>query len=175
MLSNCNVKIYLLLLLSLFAVQTASAQFYKQNGSLARIVKRGIVREQSTLSVDSQKKKGNKKKRPKSSNRAKNQAKKESVKVAKESKGRIEYTGRKYRLGERIIMRGDSGNDVKSLANILVEKLYLDEKDIVYTADGGVLYEGEIVRALRLFQQVSGMHGDGIVGKTTLKALRRRE
>ena len=38
-----------------------------------------------------------------------------------------------------------------------------------------VLYEGEIVRALRLFQQVSGMHGDGIVGKTTLKALRRRK
>ena len=175
MLSNCNVKIYILLLLSLFVAQTASAQFYKQNGSLARIVKRGIVREQSTLSVDSQKKKENKKKRPKSSNRAKNQAKKEALKVAKESKGRIEYTGRKYRLGERIIMRGDSGNDVKSLANILVEKLYLDEKDIIYTADGGVLYEGEIVRALRLFQQVSGMHGDGIVGKTTLKALRRRE
>ena len=78
-------------------------------------------------------------------------------------------------MGERIIMRGDSGNDVKSVARILVRKLFLDEKEIIYTADGGVLYDGEIVRAVRLFQKVQGMYDDGMVGATTLKALRRRD
>ena len=165
----------------LVAAQNASAHFYRQKDSVARIVKQAVLHRRPALSVDNNADKAPsgkaaKKKQPKKSARKqpKSKAVKDSAKVAGR-KGRIEYTGRRYRLGERIIMRGDSGNDVKSLANILVKKLFLDEKSIMYTADGGVLYEGEIVRAVKLFQKVQGMFDDGIVGETTLKALRRRK
>lgn len=160
----------------LVAVQNASAQFYRQKDSVARIVKQTILHRRPALSVNNHTDKAAKKKQPKKSARKqpKSKAVKDSAKVAGR-KGRIEYTGRRYRLGERIIMRGDSGNDVKSLANILVKKLFLDEKSIIYTADGGVLYEGEIVRAVRLFQKVQGIFDNGVVGETTLKALRRRK
>lgn len=164
------------MLLLLVAVQNASAQFYRQKDSVARIVKQTILHRRPALSVNNHTDKAAKKKQPKKSARKqpKSKAVKDSAKVAGR-KGRIEYTGRRYRLGERIIMRGDSGNDVKSLANILVKKLFLDEKSIIYTADGGVLYEGEIVRAVRLFQKVQGIFDNGVVGETTLKALRRRK
>ena len=165
----------------LVAAQNASAQFYRQKDSVARIVKQTLLHRRPALSVNNNADKASggkaaKKKQPKKSARKqpKSKAVKDSAKVAGR-KGKIEYTGRRYRLGERIIMRGDSGNDVKSLANILVKKLFLDEKSIIYTADGGVLYEGEIVRAVKLFQKVQGMFDDGIVGETTLKALRRRK
>ena len=59
--------------------------------------------------------------------------------------------------GDRIRLQGRGCT--KSL-----KKLFLEEKDIIHTADGGVLYDGEIVRAIKLFQKVSGIYDDGIVG-----------
>ena len=180
MLSKC-AKILFVLLLLLVAVQSASAQFYRQKDSVARIVKQTILHKRLALSVNNHtdkaaSNKAAKKKHSKKSARKqpKSKAVKDSSKIAGR-KGKIEYTGRRYRLGERIIMRGDSGSDVKSLAKILVKKLFLDENSIIYTADGGVLYEGEIVRAVKLFQKVQGIFDNGVVGETTLKALRRRK
>ena len=86
----------------------------------------------------------------------------------------LQYTPRQYMLGERVIMRGDSGRDVRSLANILVKKLYMDEADVIYTSGGGVLYDGELVKAVIRFQRLNGFHEDGIVGKELIKALRKR-
>ena len=165
-------------MLLLLAAQRVDAQFYKQNDSIARIIIRGVVPKQLTQTVELQanKKTVNKRSKSKSTKDTKTVKKRNKKAVAKPAKKKsaIVYTGRKYRLGERIIMRGDSGNDVKALATILVNKLFLEEKDIIYTADGGVLYDGEIVRAVRLFQKVSDIYDDGIVAKPTLKALRRR-
>lgn len=86
----------------------------------------------------------------------------------------LQYRPREYMLGERVIMRGDSGRDVRSVANILVKKLYMDERDLVYTANGGVLYDGELVKAVVRFQRLNGFHEDGIVGHELIKALRKR-
>ena len=86
----------------------------------------------------------------------------------------LQYSPRQYMLGERVIMRGDSGRDVRSLANILIKKLYMDEAGVVYTSGGGVLYEGELVKAVIRFQRLNGFHEDGIVGKELIKALRKR-
>lgn len=80
-----------------------------------------------------------------------------------------------YRLGDRIIMRGDSGKDVRSVAKILVKKLYIGEDSIIYTKDGGVLYDGDLVRAVKHFQEFNGMYPDGIIGSEVVKALRRRK
>lgn len=85
----------------------------------------------------------------------------------------VVYAEKKIYLGDRIIMRGDSGADVKKLAEIMVKNLFIDEKDVPYTKSGAVLYDGELVRAVRLFQRSSGLYGDGIVGETTIKELRK--
>jgi murein L,D-transpeptidase YcbB/YkuD len=80
-----------------------------------------------------------------------------------------------YYLGERVIMKGDSGRDVRAMARILINKLYIDEASLVYTAGDGVLYDGDLVRAVKHFQEFNGMYPDGIVGKETIKALRKRK
>ena len=104
-------------------------------------------------------------------------AKKQSKPVsAKEQKvDSLKYVVKTYRLGERIIMPGDSGRDVRSVAKILVNKIYIDESELIYTKDGGVLYEGELVRAVKHFQEFNGFHVDGIIGHNLIKALRKRK
>ena len=87
----------------------------------------------------------------------------------------VEYEAEPYRLGDRIIMRGDSGADVRTVASILVKKLYMDEDSIIYLENGDVLYEGELVRSVIRFQRLNGMHPDGIVGSALIKALRKRK
>ena len=87
----------------------------------------------------------------------------------------LSYTVKTYRLGERVIMPGDSGKDVRSVARILVNKIYIDESELIYTADGGVLYKGELVRAVKHFQEFNGFHVDGIIGHELIKALRKRK
>ena len=72
-------------------------------------------------------------------------------------------------------MRGDSGADVRNVARILVRKLYMDEDSIIYTSDGGVLYDGELVRAVMRFQNLNGFYEDGIIGYELIKALRKRK
>lgn len=135
---------------------------------MSRILKHGVAveRKSDTLKVVKKnravKKKGN------------TATKKKKSAVAKlklqESKSKIKYDGIKYKLGDRVIMCGDSGADVKSLANMLVERLFLDERDIIYTKNG-VLYNGAIIKAVRSFQKVSGLYEDGMVSSSTLKAL----
>jgi murein L,D-transpeptidase YcbB/YkuD len=87
----------------------------------------------------------------------------------------LSYAVKTYRLGERVIMPGDSGKDVRSVARILVNKIYIDESELIYTADGGVLYKGELVRAVKHFQEFNGFHVDGIIGHELIKALRKRK
>ena len=108
----------------------------------------------------------------------KNKTGKKTVKpsVAKENKiDSLEFAVKTYRLGERVIMPGDSGRDVRSVAKILVNKIYIDEENLIYTADGGVLYEGELVRAVKHFQEFNGLFPDGIIGHDVIKALRKRK
>lgn len=96
-------------------------------------------------------------------------------KVKKVKVDSIVYTPRQYVLGERVIMPGDSGRDVRAMAKILVNKLYIDEASLIYTSGGGVLYEGELVKAVKHFQEFNGFYVDGIVGQDLIKALRKRK
>ncbi len=85
----------------------------------------------------------------------------------------VKFAPVRYSLGDRVIMHGDSGADVKKLAEIMVKHLYMEESAVIYTKSGTVLYDGELVRAVKLFQKVSGLYEDGMVGETTIKALRK--
>lgn len=87
----------------------------------------------------------------------------------------LAYEQVRYSLGDRVIMVGDSGRDVRSVARILVKKLYMTEDSVIYTQDGGVRYEGDIVRAIKHFQEFNGFYPDGIIGHDLIKALRKRK
>ena len=98
--------------------------------------------------------------------------------VSKPKKSKIDslsYSAKVYTLGERLIMPGDSGRDVRSVAKILVNKIYIDESELKYTSDGGVVYEGRLVEALNHFQEFNGLRPDGIIGQAVIKALRKRK
>ena len=101
--------------------------------------------------------------------------KEKSLRVKKSPIDSVQYAPRRYMLGERVIMRGDSGHDVLSVAKILVKKLYLDEADIIYTPDGGAVYDGAMVKAVLLFQKFNDFYEDGIIGSELIKALRKRK
>lgn len=160
------------MLLLLFLSQTATAQFYQQKSDMSRVLKYGVAveRKSDTLRVV-RKNKSVRKKRNAAIKKKKNSVTKLKV---NEPKNKVKYDGVKYKLGDRIIMPGDSGADVKSLANMLVELLFLDERDIMYTQNG-VLYDGAIIKAVRSFQKVSGLYEDGMVSSSTLKALRKHK
>lgn len=102
-------------------------------------------------------------------------AKAKTPRVKKSPVDSVQYVPHKYTLGERVIMRGDSGHDVLSVAKILVKKLYLDEADIIYTPDGGAVYDGAMVKAILLFQKFNDFYEDGIIGRELIKALRKRK
>ena len=158
------VKPLFLLVFLIFVHQAGYAQYVYKDGALERKVYKKVSGDSLRLrsnakaigikSVDSS---------------AKHVAKPKKVKVDS-----LQYSPRQYLLGERVIMRGDSGRDVRSLANMLVKKLYMDEGDIVYTADDGVLYDGELFKAVIRFQRLNGFYEDGIVGRELIKALRKR-
>ena len=57
----------------------------------------------------------------------------------------------------------------------IIDQLYMDEDSIIYTSDGGVLYDGELVRAVMRFQNLNGFYEDGIIGYELIKALRKRK
>lgn len=172
------VCVVILMLMAL--PQAVNAQFYQRKDSAVRMLLRGVDVERKDTVDKSTRKRTVKKKKPSKGNgvTAKKVAKSKSsdtVKVKKTKKQDVLFESKKYRLGERVIMRGDSGTDVRSLANLLVKKLFLDERDIIYAADGTVKYDGEIIRAVRSFQKVAGLYEDGMVGATTVRALRKRK
>lgn len=110
--------------------------------------------------------------------KAKAETKKEKARkprVKKSPVDSVRYAPRSYTLGERVIMPGDSGRDVLSVAKILVKKIYLDEADIIYTSDGGAVYDGAMIKAVLLFQEFNGFYKDGIIGQELIKALRKRK
>lgn len=116
--------------------------------------------------------------------KAKKESKKKVTKPAKKSREKsvaangnkvdsLHYSARQYNFGERVIMRGDSGKDVRKLAEIMVNNLYIDERQIVYTPTGLVLYDGELVKAVMRFQELNGFYPDGMVGKKLVKVLKK--
>ena len=82
---------------------------------------------------------------------------------------------RKYKLGDRVIVRGDSGRDVRSVANALVKKIYIKPEDVTPTFDNGALFDGELYNALLRFQKDKGLPADGNVDKADVKELRKRK
>ena len=82
---------------------------------------------------------------------------------------------RKYKLGDRVIVRGDSGRDVRSVANALVKKLYIKAEDVTPTFDNGALFDGELYNALLRFQKDKGLPADGRVTAEVVKELRKRK
>ena len=82
---------------------------------------------------------------------------------------------RKYKLGDRVIVRGDSGRDVRSVANALVKKLYIKPEEVISTFDNGALLDGELYNALLRFQKDKGLPADGKVTKEVVKELRKRK
>lgn len=95
------------------------------------------------------------------------------VRAEEEGVDSLSYTARRYALGDRVIMRGDCGSDVRKLAEILVKNLYVDEHLLQYTAKGEVLYDGELVEGVKRFQRVNGYYPDGIVGRELARVLKR--
>ena len=156
---------FILLLLFVFSCSSMYAQ---------KVARGTVVRSYAKVSSDSVRPRNVvvKKRKPIVGVEGNTLKKKKSVKTKVDS---LELQPLNYRLGERVIMRGDSGRDVRSLAKVLVNKLYIDEASLVYTANGGVLYEEGLIKAVKLFQEFNGLPVDGVVGKEVVKALRRRK
>ena len=85
----------------------------------------------------------------------------------------LSYTARQYAFGERVIMRGDSGKDVRKLAEILVNNLYVDERALLYNEAGEVVYDGELLQGVIRFQRLNGHYPDGIVGRELIRIFKR--
>lgn len=183
---------FLLLLILLCSHSVDAQSTAAQDGKL------GTTRSYRKVSGDSQRLRTDngkqKKQSSKQSSKKKKQVKKQTKKQPKKSSGKsavvkktekpavksvkidsVQYTPRNYTLGERVIMPGDSGRDVRNVANILVKKLYIDETEVVYTTDGGVLYNDALQRAVKHFQEFNGFYPDGIIGNAVVKALRKRK
>lgn len=183
---------FLLLLILLCSHSVDAQSTAAQDGKL------GTTRSYRKVSGDSQRLRTDngkqKKQSSKQSSKKKKQVKKQAKKQPKKSSGKsavvkkteksavksvkidsVQYTPKSYSLGERVIMPGDSGRDVRNVANILVKKLYIDETEIVYTADGGVIYNDALQRAVKHFQEFNGFYPDGIIGNAVVKALRKRK
>lgn len=159
------LKRALLLLFLLFFVNVAWAQHSEGDG-------KRVYRKSSADSV--RLRPGAVKKERVKSKSVKRKVKKSPAKsVKKDGVDSVRYTARQYALGDRVIMRGDSGKDVRKVADILVNNLYIEEKQLQYTAGGEVLYEGELVKAVMRFQEYNGFYPDGIVGYTLIKALKK--
>lgn len=71
-----------------------------------------------------------------------------------------------YKLGDRLLKKGMSGDDVKELQNNLLQLGYSLEK---YGADGD--YGSETIAAVKAFQKDNGLDADGEYGQLSHKAL----
>lgn len=176
---NRSTLLLVLLLMALLMPQVAEAQF-----SPGSVSKGGAVKEYRRVSGDSMRVRASKVEKKstkgKSKGKGKVAAKKKTApqKSVQEKPLRIDsvmYQPVRYSLGDRVIMVGDCGHDVRTVAVILVKKLYMDEKQLIYADDGAVLYDGELVDALKRFQEFNGLYPDGIIGTEVIKALRRKK
>lgn len=75
-----------------------------------------------------------------------------------------------YKLGERILFKGQKGSDVQELGDMLVTLGYLDKTKIYYE-EGYPVYDTAFIAAIKKFQSGAGLPADGVCGKSTLKAL----
>ena len=171
-----NRLLFFLLLLLLFV--PAFAQFNHKGDSLMRFNNRGIwdVKREGVKKKDVKPAaKSDVKKRESSSGKKRETDTSNNAKVKKRTSRNdsLNYAPR-YSMGDRVIMRGDSGADVRKVAEILVRNLFIDEKDVPYTTTGEVLFDGELVRALKLFQKVEGLYEDGMISEPTFRKLRKR-
>ena len=150
------------------AGQVVSSQKYRKvSGEEVRLREDKKEKEKAGKKKKTKSVKGKKKSKPKAKTKAK---KKGGAKVDS-----LVYEPVRHSLGDRVIMLGDSGRDVRSVARILVKKLYMTEDSIIYTQDGGVRYEGDMVRAIKHFQEFNGLYPDGIIGHDLIKALRKKK
>lgn len=151
------------------AGKVVSSQKYKKvSGGEVRL------REDKKEKEPGEKKKKEKRKKKGKSKRSASSGSRSRKRVAAKVDS-LAYEQVRYSLGDRVIMVGDSGRDVRSVARILVKKLYMTEDSVIYTQDGGVRYEGDIVRAIKHFQEFNGFYPDGIIGHDLIKALRKRK
>ena len=168
-----------LFLMALLVPQVAEAQF-----SPGSVSKGGAVKEYRRVSGDSARVRASKVEKKSTKGKYKGKGKAAAKKKVAPQKSvqekplRIDsvmYKPIRYSLGDRVIMPGDCGHDVRTVAEILVKKLYMDEKLLIYADDGAVLYDGELVDALKRFQEFNGLYPDGIIGTYVIKALRRKK
>ena len=145
----------------------SSQKYRKVSGEEVRLREDKKEKEKAGKKKKTKSVKGKKKSKPKAKTKAK---KKGGAKVDS-----LAYEPVRHSLGDRVIMLGDSGCDVRSVARILVKKLYMTEDSIIYTQDGGVRYEGDMVRAIKHFQEFNGFYPDGIIGHDLIKALRKKK
>lgn len=101
-----------------------------------------------------------------SSNRKKNNQKRTKTKNKT-----VKKTPLDYKFGQRIIKHGDIGNDVRCLAVLLVNHLYMNECDIVYV-DTFVAYEGKMIEAVKRVQTEYEIEASGIIDSLTYGALK---
>ena len=153
----------------LFVVQGAWAQNASRHDDGRRVYRKSSG-DSVRLRVDTLKKKRTEKKKSVSAGR---KGKGKSVKRDSIGVDSLRYSQRQYAFGDRIIMRGDSGKDVRKLAEILINNLYIEDKQILYTPTGDVLYDGELLKAVKRFQEYNGFYPDGIVGFKLIKALKK--
>lgn len=79
---------------------------------------------------------------------------------------------RRFSLGDRVLVKGDVGSDVRDLGVLLKKLGFLDDAKIFYE-EGYPVYDAVFIRAVKAFQQASGLPVDGVCGKTTLQAISR--
>ena len=174
------LRVFFLLVLSVLWQPVCAQSVSGDAGKVVSSQKyRKVSGEEVRLREDKkEKEKAGKKKKPKSVKSKKKSKSKAKTKEKKKGGAKVNslvYEPVRHSLGDRVIMLGDSGRDVRSVARILVKKLYMTEDSIIYTQDGGVRYEGDMVRAIKHFQEFNGFYPDGIIGHDLIKALRKKK
>lgn len=76
-----------------------------------------------------------------------------------------------YRLGSRTLNKDLYGADVKLLTDNLVKYGYMNKSKVKTNYLGYVIYDENVVDAVKRFQKDMGLIADGIVGSTTISKL----
>lgn len=76
-----------------------------------------------------------------------------------------------YKLGTRTLNKDLYGSDVKLLTDNLVKCEYLDKSKVKTNYSGYVVYDENVVDAVKRFQKDMGLTADGIAGTTTITKL----